>query len=186
MATAKKDAIIYQLKINLRDAKPPIWRRVQVRSTTTLGKLHTIIQQAMGWYDCHMYEFEVDGQHYGKSMPDLDIKSDRNVRLSSFIPGEKYKFFYLYDMGAGWLHQILVEKVLVPEVGARYPICIKGKRACPPEDCGGIWGYADFLDVIRDPNHAEHHSMLEWIGGSFDPEALDLNDINQALSQMRS
>jgi hypothetical protein len=184
----KADHPIYQLKITLRDSKPPIWRRVQVPSDITLGKLHKIIQLAMGWYDCHMHEFEIQGQSYGQPMPeldDLDIISERTVRLNQVVTGEKFKFDYMYDMGDGWDHQILVEKVLPPDPEVRYPICIKGKRACPPEDCGGIWGYGDFLEIIKDPKHPDHRSMLEWIGGEFDSEAFDLEETNQRLKQIR-
>lgn len=178
---------IYQLKITLRGAKPPIWRRVQVPSDITLGKLHKIIQLAMGWYDCHLHEFEIQGQAYGQPMPDydLDVRSERNVRLNQVVTGEKFKFAYLYDMGDGWDHQILVEKVLPPDPKVRYPICIKGKRACPPEDCGGIWGYVEFLEAIQDPQHSEHDSMLEWIGGEFDSEAFDLEETNRQLKRIR-
>jgi hypothetical protein len=88
-------------------------------------------------------------------------------------------------MGDGWDHQILVEKVLPPDPEIRYPICIKGKRACPPEDCGGIWGYGEFLEIIKDPKHRDHRSMLEWIGGEFDSEAFDLEETNQKLKQIR-
>jgi len=182
------DTVIYQLKITLRDTKPPIWRRVQVPSDITLAKLHTIIQIAMGWYDCHRHEFEVDGQAYGQRMPgfdDTDIKSDRTLRLNQFVTGEKYKFPYLYDMGDSWEHQILVEKVLPPDPDVRYPVCIKGKRNCPPEDCGGVWGYEAFLEAIRNPQHPEHEMMLEWVGGDFDSEAFDLDATNQQLQQVR-
>jgi hypothetical protein len=96
------------------------------------------------------------------------------------IPGDTNE----YDFGDSWLHEILVEKILPREPDARYPRCLTGKRACPPEDCGGIWGYADFLDAIRDPNHPEHEAMLEWIGDDFDPEAFDLQTVNQELGAL--
>lgn len=191
MATRKitTSLAIYQLKITLRGAKPPIWRRVQVPSEMTLDKLHQTIQLAMGWYDCHLHEFEIQGQAYGQPMPDFDdfnIQSEQNVRLNQVVPPrEKFKFYYLYDMGDSWEHEILLEKVLPPDPEVRYPTCIKGKRACPPEDCGGIWGYADFLQAIQDPKHPEHQSMLEWIGGEFDPEEFDLAETNRQLKHIR-
>jgi len=184
---APSDDTIYQLKITLKDAKPPIWRRVQVSSNITLAKLHKVIQAAMGWYDCHLHEFEVDGQIYGQPMSDLDdldIKSDRTLRLNQFVIGEKFKFPYLYDMGDAWEHQILVERILPADPEARYPICIKGKRNCPPEDCGGVWGYGAFLEAIRDPQHPEHDLLLEWIGGDFDAEAFDLEATNSRLREI--
>lgn len=160
---------------------------MQVPSNISLAKLHEIIQAAMGWYDCHLYEFEIHGQTYGQPLPDFDdlhIKSDRTLSLNQFVTGEKFKFPYLYDMGDSWDHQILVEKVLPIDPEVRYPICIKGKRACPPEDCGGVWGYADFLETIRDPQHSDHETMLEWIGGEFDSEAFDLEAANWRLQQI--
>ena len=189
MAPAKKapTQTVYQLKITLRDARPPIWRRVQVANDITLGKLHKIIQVAMGWYSCHMHEFEILGEAYGEPMPDydLDIRSERNVRLNTFVTGEKFKFSYLYDMGDGWDHQILVEKVLPADPEVHYPICIKGKRACPPEDCGGVWGYAELLGTLSDPENPEHEEMMEWVGGDFNAEAFDLAGTNQQLKQIR-
>ncbi|MGI8936091.1 MAG: plasmid pRiA4b ORF-3 family protein [Phormidesmis sp.] len=189
MALAKKapTQTVYQLKITLSGARPPIWRRVQVASNITLGKLHKIIQVAMGWYSCHMHEFEILGEAYGEPMPeyDLDIRSERNVRLNTFVTGEKFKFAYVYDMGDSWDHQILVEKVLPADPEVRYPICIKGKRACPPEDCGGVWGYAELLETLSDPENPEHEEMLEWVGGDFDAEAFDLASTNQQLKQIR-
>lgn len=183
----KNDHPIYQLKVTLKGARPPIWRRIQVPSNITLGKLHHIIQLAMGWYDCHMHEFEVQGQSYGQPLPDygLDIKNETRIRLNQFVTHEKFKFFYIYDMGDGWEHEILVEKMLEPDSDTRYPVCIKGKRACPPEDCGGVWGYADFLEAIGDPQHAEHQELLEWVGGEFDAEAFDLAEVNQQLKGIR-
>jgi hypothetical protein len=188
MSRRKRPPEIYQLKITLRGAKPPIWRRVQVPSEFTLAQLHQVIQAAMGWYDGHLHEFDINGQAYGQPMTEIDfvdIKSENALCLNQFVPGEKYKFSYMYDMGDGWEHQILVEKVLPPAPDVRYPVCIKGKRACPPEDCGGIWGYADFLDAIQDAKHPEHEEMLEWVGGEFDPEAFDLDHTNQRLQRIR-
>jgi hypothetical protein len=100
-------------------------------------------------------------------------------------PTKNERFDYEYDFGDGWEHRILVEKILPLEPGRAYPVCIKGRRACPPEDVGGTWGYAAFLDAIGDPEHPEHDSYLEWIGGEFDPEAFDLDEVNDALSELR-
>jgi hypothetical protein len=99
--------------------------------------------------------------------------------------GEKDRFTYTYDFGDGWEHEVLVEKILPPEPGAHYPRCLKGKGACPPEDVGGVYGYADFLEAIQDPNHPEHDEYLEWIGGEFDPDAFDLEGLNEELRGIR-
>ncbi len=178
---------VYQLKISLRGARPPIWRRVQVLENTTLGKLHRIIQDAMGWFNCHLHAFEINGEEYGQPDPDFDfdVRSERSVKLNQVVTGEKYKFRYVYDFGDSWEHEILVEKILPKDPKMRYPICIKGKRACPPEDCGGVWGYADFMTAIQDSEHPEHEDLLEWVGGEFDPEAFDLDEVNQMLKAIR-
>jgi hypothetical protein len=186
MAAQKKpaDTTIYQLKISLNDTKPPIWRRVQVLSSTTLQELHLIIQESMGWYNSHLHQFSIDGVEYGKPVPeyDFEVTDEAKVKLSKVVRGEKAKFFYLYDFGDGWDHTILVEKILPRDPKVIYPICIKGKRACPPEDCGGTWGYVEFLEAIQNPFHPNHDDMLEWIGGDFDPEEFDLVVINERLA----
>jgi hypothetical protein len=178
---------IYQLKISLRDARPPIWRRVQVNSDITLGKLHRIIQDSMGWFDVHLHAFLIHGEEYGQPMPDydFDVKNELRVKLSQVVLGEKFKFHYTYDMGDGWEHEILVEKVFPADPQVRYPVCVTGKRACPPEDCGGVWGYTSFLEAIQNPDHPEHDEMLEWVGGKFDAAAFDQDAVNQALKQIR-
>jgi hypothetical protein len=186
MATRKKAQTVYQLKITLRDIRPPIWRRVQVRGDATLGHLHWVIQFAMGWTTSHLHSFSIQGMEYSMLMPDLglddlDMKDEQPVKLSQVITGEKFKFFYTYDFGDAWEHEVLVEKVLTAETDTDYPTCIKAKRACPPEDCGGPWGYQEFLEAIKDADHPEHESMLEWVGGSFDPEEAELNEINELL-----
>lgn len=186
-ATAIKE--VYQLKITLRDVRPPIWRRVLISDATTLNQLHWIIQISMGWTNSHLHQFIIDEEYYSEPMFELDdwgreVKNEKRVRLNTLSPEPKRKFAYEYDFGDGWHHEILVEKVLAPEAGARYPQCVAGKRACPLEDCGGTWGYERFLEVIKDEDDPEHEEMLEWAGGSFDPEAFNLEEVNQELKSM--
>jgi hypothetical protein len=183
----KPNELIYQLKITLRDSKPPIWRRVLVPGKFSLYKLHQVIQIAMGWTDSHLHQFIVDDEYY--SIPsDEDwgpVIDERRQTLSKMAPDEKRKFVYEYDFGDSWDHQILVEKILPSEAGTKYPVCIKGKRACPPEDVGGVWGYDTFLEAIKDPTHEEHKMFKEWIGLNFDPEAFDLDLINAELQHLK-
>jgi len=180
-------AKIYQLKITLRDMRPSIWRRVQVRSDVTLAKLHRIVQTAMGWYDSHLHQFIVGDTYYGvPSIDDLsEVEDERKKRLGQLLSKPQRRITYEYDFGDGWEHEILLEKILPPEPGVRYPRCIGGARACPPEDCGGTGGYENFLAAIRDPGHEEHEEMLEWIGGEFDPEEFDLDEFDIALRHIR-
>ena len=179
------DAPIYQIKVTLEDSKPPIWRRLLVRSDVTLAELHGIIQAAFGWWDYHLHQFIVGETSFGVPDPDyedlLEMHDERQIRLHQVAPREGLKFRYEYDFGDSWLHQVLLEKILPPEPGQVYPLCIKGRRACPPEDVGGMWGYYYFLKAIGDPEHEEHDHYQEWIGGEFEPEAFDLEEVNQAL-----
>jgi hypothetical protein len=183
----KKDLLIYQLKVTLKDSKPPIWRRIQIASNISLAKLHRILQTAMGWTDSHLHQFMVGETYYGTPAPEFDfeVEDEGKIKLSQAAPGVKKKIVYEYDFGDGWEHEILVEKILQSEPGVRYPVCLAGKRACPPEDCGGVWGYESLLEALRDPEHPEHSDMLEWVGGDFDPEAFDLDSINQDLQSIR-
>jgi hypothetical protein len=180
-------AQIYQLKITLRGSKPPVWRRVLVPGKFSLYKLHQIIQIVMGWTNSHLHQFTIDGRHY--SIPSSEdwepVIDERRHFLNQIAPREKRKFVYEYDFGDTWEHEIVVEKILLPEAGIKYPMCINGKLACPPEDVGGIWGYDTFLKAINDPNHEEHDSYLEWIGGEFNPEEFNLDEINQALRRVK-
>lgn len=182
-----KRAEIYQLKISLRFIRPAIWRRVQVASDVTLAKLHRIIQAAMGWYDSHLHQFIGGESYYGvPSREDLsEVKDEKKVRLAEILSSPGRKMVYEYDFGDGWEHAIVLEKVLTPDSKTRYPLCLDGARACPPEDCGGVPGYANFLDAIRNPGHEEHEEMLEWIGGGFDPEEFHLDLVNQELKLIR-
>ena len=165
---------VYQLKVTLDDSKPPIWRRILVPDDITLADLHEIIQRAMGWGNYHLHMFDVFGQVFGDpeddEYGDFGTKDEKRYRLNQLGLHEKAKFSYEYDFGDSWEHTILLEKILPAEKGAHYPVCIKGKRACPPEDVGGVRGYDDFLEAIANPKHPERKEMLEWIGSDFDPE----------------
>jgi hypothetical protein len=176
-------AMVFQLKITLNGAKPPIWRRVQTKDCT-LARLHDVIQLAMGWQFCHLHTFEIGGESYS-THPEMECIPATRVKLSQLAEEGVDKFAYVYDMGDNWEHGITIEKTLPAEAGVRYPRCIAGKRACPPEDCGGTWGYEDFLAAIRDQHHEEHQDMLEWVGGDFDPERFDLQKVNGALKKVR-
>jgi hypothetical protein len=173
---------VYQLKITLKDIKPPVWRRVLVPNCS-LDTLHEVIQAAMGWDNSHLHEFQIGGQRYTdpQSASQMDDEVDAEFDLDDLITKEKSKFTYSYDFGDDWRHEIVVEKILPPGEGVSFALCVDGKRACPPEDCGGPWGYADFVDAIGDPSHEEHEHLLEWVGGEFDPEAFDPEEVNGQL-----
>ena len=180
---------IYQIKVTLRDSQPPIWQRIQVRSHITLAKLHRILQCVMGWEDAHLHQFAIGDQYFG--MPGENdtgprqTTDERKYKLSEVVPEERSQFRYDYDFGDNWQHVLVVEKILPPEEGVRYPVCLAGARACPPEDVGGLPGYENFLEAIGDPGHPEHNEFSEWIGGTFDPEAFDVHEVNQRLRSKR-
>jgi Plasmid pRiA4b ORF-3-like protein len=181
---AKADANrIYQLKVTLARLHPSVWRRLPVPSSVSLEDLHDILQVAMGWTDSHFHQFEAKGLLYGKPTREfsLPMKDEARVRLDQVLLHEKDPMAYEYDFGDSWTHQIVLEKIVAPSPEAKAPRCIAGARACPPEDCGGVFGYAELLKVLRDPSHPEHEEMLEWIGEDYDPEFLDLDAINKYL-----
>lgn len=166
---------VFQLKATIVGIKPPVWRRVLVKESATLLDLHEVLQGAFGWYDCHLHEFEIEGVQYGTDDGEgwgPPPKSERRARLGT-VAQQATVIKYVYDFGDNWVHRVIVEKVVRAEPNVTYPRCIGGKRACPPEDCGGVWGYQEFLAAISDPEHPQHESMLEWAGGAFDPEAFD-------------
>jgi Plasmid pRiA4b ORF-3-like protein len=140
----KSSAVICQVKITLKHSSPPIWRRILVAGDTSLSKLHRILQIVMGWMDGHLHQFTIHGRDYGVPDREFDFGqrtlNEKSAKLLDVIHGEKDRFLYEYDFGDGWTHDILVEKTIPREAGKRYPLCLAGKRACPPEDCGGVWG----------------------------------------------
>lgn len=180
----KKEVQVYQIKITLKRSRPPIWRRVLVTSDTTLSALHGIIQNAMGWHNAHLHQFEHAENYYAAPHPhmglsDWALNADDYV-IGELLTGEGQKITYEYDFGDSWEHIILLEKILPLDPQQDYPVCIKGKRACPLEDIGGTWGYEYFLEALQDPQHPDHDEYMEW-GAGFDPEAFDLDEINDKL-----
>lgn len=185
---------VYQLKLTLRDTKPPIWRRVQVAGDISFIKLHQVIQLLMSWEDYHLWSFEIDRVSYEPKdptapkgfLPDFgEPARSAAAKLVDVVGDQLIKFNYTYDFGDNWEVDLKVEKILAPEEGAVavYAHCLDGKRAAPPEDCGGVWGYASLLEILSDPNHEEHESMLEWIGGEWDAEAFDSDAVNRELAR---
>lgn len=187
----KKNSPIYQLKVTLADSKPPIWRRILVASDINLGLFHNIVQDVMGWANSHLHQFNAGGVMYSTPYEDLahdfemEFKDESKYRLSQILNREKASLTYEYDFGDSWEHKILLEKIMPHDDSIETPSCIKGKRACPPEDCGGIWGYENLISIIQNPKHPEYQDMCEWLGEDFDPERFDLDEINEALKVYR-
>jgi hypothetical protein len=184
-----KTAPIYQFKIALDYITPSIWRRFLVSSNITLDRLHDTIQIVMGWTNSHLHMFEINGQRYSdhqyEDFEELDTVDERDIRLRKIIGHEGLRFQYEYDFGDGWRHTLRLEQILPPDPGRHLPVCLEGKRACPPEDVGGIGGYGNFLEAIRDPEHEEHDEYLTWVGGKYNPNAFDLELVNRQLRKMK-
>ena len=188
----KKLPEIYQLKITLQDIRPPIWRRIQVPGFITLNQLHEIIQEAVGWENYHLHLFEIGRDTYTAPGMDEDWddvgsedEDETKYALEEVVirPGQRFR--YTYDFGDGWDHSIFVEEILPAEKGVKYPVCLAGKRACPPEDCGGPWGYEELLEALRDPHHERHKELTKWVGGKLDPEDFKLEKVNARLKSVR-
>jgi hypothetical protein len=177
---------VYQLKVSLRGTKPPIWRRLEVPADLSLARLHTVIQVAFGWDDSHMHVFETPYGRFGLADAELGQRAEAPVTLERVAPAAKSKLCYTYDFGDDWEHDIVVEKVLDRADAVVYPRCTGGRRAGPPDDCGGVWGYAELVEILGDPNHPEHEDRLEWLGlddaAGFDPDRFDANAVTLALS----
>ncbi len=179
-----KPSTVYQFKIILKGASPPIWRRLET-CDVSLEQFHQQIQRAMGWNGGHLHQFEIDGERYTApemAESDLGDQSYKGMKLSTIIGhrDSKFRFQYVYDFGDYWEHDVLLEKTFDSVPGVRYPSCSAGKRACPPEDVGGIPGYQDFLEAVRDPDHPEHKELLEW-SGQFDPDEFDPVETSKLL-----
>ena len=186
-------ATVYQLKVGIQGAKPPIWRRVQVPGNLTLEQLHRVIQVCMGWNDLHLHQFLIDRTCYSLPYED-DLwqtsrpKNEAKYTLQDLEKKIQLQFQYIYDFGDDWIHQIIVEKILPPEEGKPSPLLITGRRACPPEDVGGIHGYMHLLEVLSNPDDEEYEEMTDWLDMDFfDPAQFGKEDIaviNAALNEL--
>ena len=186
---------IYSLRVELEEIEPVIYRALLVRGTIGLDLLHAILQVAIGWTNSHLHKFSIGDSEY--SDPEFNLNEDAFegqklvedeaiVNLQEVGPQKGFQFGYEYDFGDSWEHRITVADIL-PDDGtlAGFAECIDGKRACPPEDCGGTGGYADFVETINNPEHEEYESMVEWVGGAFDPETFDIKKVNQFLKKIK-
>ena len=179
---------IYQFKITIQESRPPIWRRIQVQDCT-LDKLHEHIQTAMGWTNSHLHHFKLGEQLYGDpqlmadNFEEMEYLDSTTTKISDILPkkGKRFSFIYEYDFGDSWEHEVLFEGVVPPDSKVKYPLCLEGARACPPDDCGGVWGYSDFVEAIQNPDHERHEELLEWVGGRFDPEKFDPAKATKAM-----
>ena len=177
----------HQLKVTLPTVKPRVWRRIVVSSDMTLAELAAVLEAAMGWLGGHLHVFDVGGTRYGRLDPDwgMDDLDENGFRLDKVLPEVGMKMRWDYDFGDGWEHDVVVEAIGLPERGVEYPVCLAGRRACPPEDCGGPWGYADLLEALANPDHPEHEELSEWAPLGFDPARFDIEETSEAMHTPR-
>ena len=189
----KASADIYHLKVTLIGTKPPVWRRLQVPGNASLGWLHAALQLAMGWTNSHLHQFRVGDRTYSdlrhnftEFEGDPEILDAYKAALQQVAPREEDVLIYEYDFGDSWHHEITVEKILSPDpTAAKMARCLDGARRCPPEDCGGTWGYEKLIKIMRNPKDKEHRSMKEWLGGSLAPEAFEIEKVNTGLRKLK-
>jgi len=177
---------IFQVRVSLIDIDPPIWRRLLLPQDVTLPRLHDILQVTMGWTDSHLHQFKVGEICFAKPHEEFEPGpiDYRRIALNQIAPRPGSQFVYEYDFGDSWDHLIEIEDELpVETVAGPLPRCLGGERACPPEDCGGTYGYAQLLQAIRDPHHPEHGEFVTWVGPEFEPEAFDLVRVNRILAR---
>ena len=171
------------LKVTLLDTKPPVWRRIRVPADLTLARLHRVLQVSMGWLGGHLHQFEQGGVYYGPRDPEELTPSRPEARalLSTLLRRPKDRLRYDYDFGDDWRHNVVLEKVIGHEPSSSIVECLTGRRSCPPEDCGGPWGYSELLGILADPSHPDHEERVQWCGPYFQPEEFDLAQVNVAL-----
>lgn len=177
---------LYQLKVTLPAVSPAIWRQIQVWEHYHLAQLHRVLQIVMGWENCHLYEFQIDGKTYGDSdlndEAELGMLDTKQARIGAVVQDVGVEFEYVYDLGDNWRHTLLLEAIVPPNPGTVYPRCLGGERRCPPEDVGGATGYANYLEAMADPNHDQHEECVKW-RGPFDPEAFSVEKVNQQIER---
>jgi hypothetical protein len=180
---------IARLKITLDNVEPAVMRRVDVPLDIRLDRLHLTIQAAVGWTNSHLYEIHARDVRWSTPYPEADWDSDfldaRKARLAEVLEDVGTKtLHYLYDFGDGWEHTIKIERLADPGPGVLYPRLIEAKGRCPPEDVGGPWGYAEFLEALGDPQHERHNEFREWVGEEFDPHVLATDIISAEVAAL--
>ncbi len=177
---------LYQLKISLKHVTPPIWRRFVVKGSIKFYDLHAVIQEIMGWMNSHLHQFIINDEYYAPTFEDIEQIgiNYKRIKLNDFIFKEGQKFIYEYDFGDGWEHILVLEKITDDNAYPNTPVCLSGKRNCPPEDCGGVGGYENLLKTIKNPKDPEYANMIEWLGGKFDSEFINIERINDFLKHM--
>jgi hypothetical protein len=173
---------LISLKVTLQDIQPPIWRRLMMPGEATLGTLHWAIQSTMGWENCHLHRFDIAKRVYGDPIDVDGVTDEDRLTLNDVVRLRVARFIYTYDFGDDWRHLITVESKKPAIEGRTYPTCIAGERNCPPEDCGGCWGYEELLAALANPKHPSYDHWIEMIGDDFEPEKFSVDDADALLA----
>ena len=181
--------MIAVLRIEIEDISPLIWRRISVRTSINLDKLHEVIQLTMGWHNSHLWMFTAHDRNYSILIPNDDMWNERisdatKTKLSALLTSGTGEINYVYDFGDNWQHRIIVESVKAAEAEKPYPQFVGGERRCPPKDCGGVPGYYDFLKKIASKQGKKRKAALDWYGGPYDPNDIDERQIAVALKRV--
>lgn len=180
--TSRTATKLIRLKVTLQGIRPPIWRRLLMPGGMTLGDLHLAVQTSMGWEDCHLHRFDIADRAYGDPLSVDFVADEERLTLDGVVRSRVARFRYTYDFGDDWEHVITIEGTQPALDGHTYPACVAGRRNCPPEDCGGCWGYQELLSALADPDHPSRDEWIEMADDSFDPEAFSANAANALLA----
>ena len=183
-----REEALFTLKIILLGTKPPVWRRIQVLDSINLGDLHYVVQCVMGWDDCHLHQYHSGKKRYGVPCPDEDyypVHDESQFVLADVLKRKGAKLRYEYDYGDDWQHEIVLESRVAATSEHTHPVCLDGARNCPPEDVGGVWGYAELLESVSDPRHPSRRRFEEWLDEVYDPDRFELDEINKVLKRMK-
>ena len=183
---------IIQMRISLQDSNPEIWRVIQVAENTTFFELHHIIQITMGWQNYHLFEFNLEGYRIGEVSEDFrfegygsdEVIDSKDTKLKEVISGPKDIINYQYDFGDDWEHRLQVQKFLAKDKAVVYPVCLEGEMRCPPEDCGGIYSFYEYLAILKNKKHPEHKEMVTWFPKKYDPAHFDIDAVNMQLQKL--
>ncbi len=180
---------VHRLKVSLATVKPPVWRRIEVASDVTLAELSNLLEAAMGWLGGHLHSFDVDGVNYERPDPDEGLypgaRNEADHQLGDALTEIGAKMRWDYDFGDGWRHTIGLEAIEAVDPAINYPRCFAGRRACPPDDCGGPSGFSDLIDAIADPTHPRHNELTEWLPPGYDPAHFDPDEATDDMQAPR-
>lgn len=178
---------VFEIRIELKDTVPIVWRELVVPETLTFYEFHHAIQISFGWENYHLYSFDAKGQSYGNLdlLEDVDTINDKSIFINQLLQKEQDTINYEYDFGDGWVHNIELKKIKPHTSKVNLPIVIDGAKASPPEDCGGVHGFENLKNVMKNPKDLEYKELVRWLGKPFDPNEFNIQHINEDLKKLK-